>query len=78
MPKTKKPTKNFELKFTGKMDILIDLEDGSGPLEFRINSLDLTMQVVRILLAEKLGQMPVSSYDNRTKNKYKKILDGIE
>lgn len=77
MPKKTRTTKNFELKFTGKMDILIDLED-SGPMEFRINDLTLAMKVMRLLLDESTNEFPVGSYDNRTKNKYNKILDGIE
>jgi hypothetical protein len=77
MPRKKKEaTPELELKFTGKMSILIEKEN-HGPIEFRINDMDTVMEVVRVFLGKIGSKTPVSAYDTRTKKTFIKILDNI-
>jgi hypothetical protein len=75
MPK-KKPDKELKLQFTGKMSILVELED-HGPIQWRINDKDTTMEVVRVLLNMN-NITSVDGYDKREQKTFEKILDGIE
>jgi hypothetical protein len=78
MPRKKKEvTPEFELKFTGKMSILIEQEN-HGPFEWRVNDMDTVMAVVRIMLEKTDGKSSVDSYDARTQKTFTKILDSIE
>lgn len=76
MPKKKIKDEGLQLKFTGKMSILIEVED-YGPMEFRINDLDTAMKIVEVLLKETDNTTTVNAYNKRTENIYKKILDDI-
>jgi chromosome segregation ATPase len=67
----------LKLDFTGKMSILMELE-GYGPMEYRINDKDVCLKIIRLLLKEMGPTTTVDSYNKRTGNTFKKILDGIE
>jgi hypothetical protein len=77
MPKKKTKPEEFHLKFTGKMSILIELE-GHGPLEFRVNDLQVVKDAVQIILDHTNNKTPVNSYGKREQKTMQKILDGIE
>jgi hypothetical protein len=78
MPKKKtKSEKELNLKFTGKMSILIELE-GHGPLEFRVNDLQVVKDAVQVILDHTNNKTPVNSYDKREQKTMQKLLDGIE
>ena len=78
MPRKKKETlTSFELKFTGKMSILIEQEN-YGPIEFRFNDMDTVMAVVRVILDKTDNKTSVDAYDTRTQKTFTKILDSIE
>jgi hypothetical protein len=72
---TTKPELN--LKFTGKMTILIELE-GYGPLEFRVNDLDVVKKVADVILDATDNVTSVNSYGKREQKTMQKLLDGIE
>ena len=78
MPRKKKEaTPEFQLKFTGKMSILIEQEN-HGPIEFRFNDMDTVMAVVRLILDKTDNKSTVDAYDARTQKTFTKILDSIE
>ena len=78
MPRKKKETTpEFELKFTGKMSVLIEQEN-HGPIEFRFNDMDVVMAVVRVILDKMGNKSTVDAYDARTHKTFTKILDSIE
>jgi hypothetical protein len=75
MPRKKKePLKEFKLKFTGKMTILIELEE-YGPLQYRIDDMDTVMDVTRIILDKTDNTTTVNSYNKRDEHTFKKLLD---
>ena len=77
MPRKKKEaTPELELKFTGKMSILIEQEN-HGPIQWRVNDMDIVMAVVRIILEKTDNKTSVDAYDSRTQKTFKKILDDI-
>jgi len=76
MPKKTKPT-DLQLKFTGKMSVLIELE-GYGPLEFRVNDLDVVKKVAAVILDVTDNITTVNSYGKREQKNMQKLLDGIE
>jgi hypothetical protein len=77
MPRKKKETTpELVLKFTGKMSILIEQEN-HGPMEWRVNDMDIVMAVVRIILDKTDNKSTVDAYDARTQKTFKKILDDI-
>jgi hypothetical protein len=78
MPRKKKEVSpELVLKFTGKMSILIEQEH-YGPMEYRINDLDIVMKIVRLLIDEIGPSTPVNSYTATTQKTFTKILDSIE
>jgi hypothetical protein len=77
MPKKKTKPDDLHLKFTGKMDILIELE-GYGPLEFRVNDLDVVKKITSIILNVTDNITTVNSYGKREQKTMQKLLDGIE
>jgi hypothetical protein len=64
----------LELKFTGKATILIEL-DGYGPIELRIDSLDITKKVCSVILDEMKGELNVDSYDDDTEKVLRNLLN---
>jgi hypothetical protein len=75
MPKKKtEPLKEFALKFTGKMSILIELED-TGPMQFRVDDIDVALEVARLILKHTQHTMTVDSYNKREETTFKKLLD---
>lgn len=75
MPRKKKePLKEFALKFTGKMSILIELEE-HGPIQFRVDDIDIALEVARLILKHTDNKMSVDSYGKREENTFKKMLD---
>jgi hypothetical protein len=78
MPNKKtKPEKELNLKFTGKMSILIELE-GYGPLEFRVNDLDVVKKVADVILNATDNITTVNAYGKREQKTMQKLLDGIK
>lgn len=75
MPRKKKePVKEFKLKFTGKMSILIELED-TGPIQFRVDDLDTVLAVTQIILDKTDHRLTVDSYNTREQKTFDKQLD---
>jgi hypothetical protein len=72
--KKTKPVEEIKLNFTGKATILIELED-FGPIEYRINDMDVVINILELLLAEMGTTTPVNSYDKKTQKKLQKLLD---
>lgn len=56
---------------------MIDLE-GSGPLVYNVNDLEVVHKVVDLLLEVTNDKTPVNSYNKREEAKFKKILESIE
>lgn len=75
--KKKSPVEEFNLKFTGKMSILIGLE-GHGPMQWRVNDVELVTKVARLILEETDNTTTVNSYDTREQKTLEKILGDIE
>jgi hypothetical protein len=67
---------DIKLTFTGKMSILIELS-GHGPLEFRVNDLEVVKEVTRIILHATDNITSVNSYNAGEQKTLQKILDGI-
>ncbi len=62
------------LNFTGKAVVIMELED-YGPIEYRINDVDVVLNLMKLVIAEMGNTTPVSSYDGRTAKTFKKLLD---
>lgn len=77
MPKKKTKPEKLCLKFTGKMSILIEQEN-HGPIEWRINDINMVMEVVRVILDKMDNKTSINGYDARTQKTFTKILDSIE
>jgi len=78
MPKKQKePMKEFHLKFTGKVSMIIELED-HGPLIYNINDLDVLKKIVGILMDATDNTTPVNSYNKREEAKFRKMLESFE
>lgn len=75
MPRAKENTpEDLQLSFTGKMSILIEVEE-YGPLQFRIDDFELTKEIVRIILDRTDNITSVDSYDKREQKTLTKLLD---
>jgi hypothetical protein len=76
MPKKKTVETVDELKldFTGKMTIVMELA-GFGPMEYRIDDKDVCLKIIRLLLKEMGPTMTVDSYNKRTENTLRRMLD---
>lgn len=72
--KTVDTVDELRIEFTGKMSILIELEN-YGPMEYRLDDKDVCLKVFRLLIQEMGPTTPVNSYNKRTENTFKKILD---
>ena len=70
-------TNGLHLKFTGKMSIIIELEE-TGPIEIRINDVDTVSTVIRAILPLLNNSFPVNSYNKREEKNMQKLLDSIE
>lgn len=66
----------LNLKFTGKMSILIELEE-FGPMEFRVNDYDVTLAVVKLILDNTDNITSVDSYNDTEGEQFKHILKKI-
>ena len=79
MPRKKKtePIEEFRIKFTGKMTIVVEMEQ-HGPMEFRINDLDAVNKIVSLILDAADHTMSVNSYNTREQKAMQKLLDGIQ
>ena len=65
---------SLKLDFTGKMSILIDLAE-YGPMEYRVDDKELCFKIIRLLVDEMGPTTTVNSYNKRTENTFRKILD---
>lgn len=70
-------TNGLHLKFTGKMSIIIELEE-TGPIEIRINDVDTVPTVIRAILPLLNNSFSVNSYNKREEKNMQKLLDSIE
>ena len=78
MPKkNKEPMKELHLKFTGKVSMIIDLEE-YGPLVYNINDIDVIHAVIRVILNSTNTSAPVTSYDLQEEKRFRKILESFE
>ena len=73
----KKLVDGLKLKFTGKMTMIIELEE-HGPLIYNINDLTAVSDAVRVILDYTDNTTPVNSYNKREEAKFKKILESFE
>lgn len=70
-------TNGLHLKFTGKMSIIIELEE-TGPIEIRISDVDTVSTVIRAILPLLNNSFSVNSYNKREEKNMQKLLDSIE
>lgn len=78
MPRKKKEKlTSLELKFTGKMSILIEQEN-HGPIQWCFNDMDTVMAVVRVILDATDNKTSVDAYDAHTQKTFTKILNDIQ
>jgi hypothetical protein len=68
---------DFKLTFTGKMSILVELEE-HGPLQYNINDMDVVLDVLRTVLNATDNKTPVNSYNKREEKTLRKLLDVIK
>ena len=69
--------KDIKLQFTGKMTMIIELED-HGPLIYNVNDLQTVSKAVKVILDSIDNTTPVNSYNEREEAKFKKILESFE
>lgn len=68
------PKSPFTFKFTGKVVVIIDSED--GPIKFHANDIEIVNAILKAFLS--FGQpFDVAAYSATTKKKYQKILDEL-
>lgn len=60
MPRKKKVAPMF--KPTGKMVVLIEMENVDGPFELRVNDVDIVLDVMRTMVGHMGNTLDVSSY----------------
>jgi len=78
MPAKKKSKRVESLRFTptGKMVILIDMQEAKGPFEFRIDDVDTTLDVMSVI-ADKLGpSMAVNTFTQKEEKDLTKYVKG--
>lgn len=63
----------MNLNFTGKMVILVEIDD-YGPIQFRINDLEVVKQITKILIKDN-ADLPIDSYNKREQNKMTQLLN---
>ena len=73
----KKLVDELKLKFTGKMTMIIELEE-HGPLVYNINDVDAVSDAVRIILDYTDNTTPVNSYNKKEEVKFRKLLESFE
>jgi hypothetical protein len=73
---TKKTPSDIKLNFTGKMSVIVELED-HGPLEFRIHDMTTVKQVVKFILELTDYKTPVNGYGKNEEKRMQKLLDDI-
>lgn len=77
MPRKKKDVPpSLEIKFTGKMSILVELE-GHGPIQWQIDDLDIVQKVAHVILDATNHNTPVAAYNARQQKTFTNILDSI-
>lgn len=72
MPKKKK-VDDMHLTFTGKMVIIVELEE-FGPMEFTIDDKDMVLDVMKVILGVS-NNFSVNSYSKRDEKTLKKLLE---
>lgn len=72
MPKKKK-TDDIHLTFTGKMVIIVELEE-FGPMEFTIDDKDMTLDIMKVMLGIS-NNFTVNSYSKKEEKALKKLLE---
>lgn len=65
--------KELSLTFTGKAVFVADMKD-FGPMEFSIDDIELTMEIVRSIMGVS-GSFPVNSYNEKEGKRLKKLLN---
>lgn len=66
----------LNLKFTGKMTILIELEE-YGPIQYNVNDLLIVSDVMEIILDAADNKTSLDSYNKREQKSMQKLLDNI-
>ena len=54
--------KSLPFRPTGKMVVLIEMEDVDGPFELRVNDVDIVLDVMRTMIDHMGNTLDVSSY----------------
>lgn len=57
-----KKMESFPFKPTGKMVVLIEMENVDGPFELRVNDVDIVLDVMRTMVGHMGNTLDVSSY----------------
>ena len=57
-----KKMESFPFKPTGKMVVLIEMENVDGPFELRVNDVDIVLDVMRTMVDHMGNTLDVSSY----------------
>jgi len=77
MPRKKKePVKSLPLTPTGKMVILIEMAEADGPIEFRVDDVDVVLSVMQLLINEIGPTMPVDSYAKKEEKRLAEYVRG--
>lgn len=71
-PSMSKPSE-LRLDFTGRMSVVIELQD-YGPMEFRVDDLEVVKRVVRVILDASAGDMDVNEQTKQQSRRLKKVL----
>lgn len=69
----KKKPKELSLTFTGKMVVIVELEE-FGPMEFTIDDKDMAMDIMNVILGVS-GVMEPTFYSKTEEKTLKKLLE---
>lgn len=73
--KKSKRVESLRLTPTGKMVILIDMENTKGPIEFRVDDVEFTLEVMQLVLDRVGSTFPVNSF---TKKQEKQLAEYVK
>lgn len=68
------PDEGFSIEFTGQAVLVVDLK-GFDPMSFRIDDMDLTKALVRVLLEHGLADFPIGTQTKAETKRLRRILD---
>lgn len=74
LPSVETPKDSLQLTFTGKMSVLVDLEQ-YGPIQYRVDDLNTTLAVTTLLLEAMNNVTSVDAYSASEQNTFTQMLD---